>query len=246
MAQERPELPDGYLGEQPKFSDLQLECISHKNPEFELSQDNEVEIKFRAPKSIKTTSNLIQIKPRRRLSIRFGPVSTIDEVIQVRTEKEFPEYVFTQTQGDVVSFVISFPEHGWYKFQIFALGVDDESKSLPNVFNYLIDVKRALKAVYPFPKQYAPWRNGCYLYSPLILNSSSRLHTVNFKTLIPNAKAVAVVAAGEWSQLKKTTGDIWEGTASLDQHRNKNVKVTLNASFGDDDTKFATLLEYIV
>ncbi|KAK7110915.1 uncharacterized protein [Littorina saxatilis] len=224
MAQERPELPDGYLGEQPKFSDLQLECISHKNPEFELSQDNEVEIKFRAPKSIKTTSNLIQ----------------------VRTEKEFPEYVFTQTQGDVVSFVISFPEHGWYKFQIFALGVDDESKSLPNVFNYLIDVKRALKAVYPFPKQYAPWRNGCYLYSPLILNSSSRLHTVNFKTLIPNAKAVAVVAAGEWSQLKKTTGDIWEGTASLDQHRNKNVKVTLNASFGDDDTKFATLLEYIV
>eukprot|EP00916_Digyalum_oweni_P015461 GHVL01025308.1.p1 GENE.GHVL01025308.1~~GHVL01025308.1.p1 ORF type:complete len:225 (+),score=5.00 GHVL01025308.1:80-754(+) len=224
MAQERPELPDGYLGEQPKFSDLQLECINHKNPEFELSQDNEVEIKFRAPKSIKTTSNLIQ----------------------VRTEKEFPEYVFTQTQGDVVSFVISFPEHGWYKFQIFALGVDDESKSLPNVFNYLIDVKRALKAVYPFPKQYAPWRNGCYLYSPLILNSSSRLHTVNFKALIPNAKAVAVVAAGEWSQLKKTTGDIWEGTASLDQHRNKNVKVTLNASFGDDDTKFATLLEYVV
>ena len=100
---------------------------------------------------------------------------------QVRTEKEFPEYVFTHTQGDIVSFVISFPEHGWYKFQIFALPVSDDSKSLPNVFNYVINVRRAVKAVYPFPKQYAPWRNGCFLFSPLILNSSSRLHNVTFK-----------------------------------------------------------------
>jgi hypothetical protein len=89
--------------------------------------------------------------------------------------------VFTQTQGNTVSFVISFPEHGWYKFQIFALPTSDESKSLPNVFNYLIDCRRALKAVYPFPKQYAPWRDGCYLQCPLVLNSSSRLSNVQFK-----------------------------------------------------------------
>ncbi|PVD30459.1 hypothetical protein C0Q70_09725 [Pomacea canaliculata] len=220
----RPEVPEGYLGQQPKFAEFKLECISHTNAEFTIPNDNEVEIKIRTSGPIKSTANLIQ----------------------VRTEKEFPEYVFTQTQGDIVSFVISFPEHGWYKFQIFALPASDESKSLPNVINYLIEVKRALKAVYPFAKQYAPWREGCYLYSPLILNSSSRLHTVNFKVLVPRAKDVAIVAAGEWTHLTKTSGDVWEGKATLDQHRNKNVKVTLNARFGDDESKYATLLEWVV
>lgn len=223
-AEGRPEVPDGYLGQQPKFADVGLELVSHPEAEFAIATDNEVEIKIRSPVPLKSTFNLIQC----------------------RTEKEFPEYVFTQTQGNVISFVISFPEHGWYKFQVFATPTTDESKSLPNVFNYLIDCKRALKAVYPFPKQYAPWRSGCYLYTPLVLNSSSRLHSVNFKALVPNANQVAIVAAGEWFQLKKTSGDIFEGTASLDKHRNKNVKITLNACFGDDDTKFATLLEYVV
>ena len=55
-----------------------------------------------------------------------------------------------------------------------------------------------------------------------------------------------MVASGEWFHLKKTSGDIWEGNATLDKHRNKNVSVTLNACVGNDDTKFATLLEYVV
>lgn len=57
---------------------------------------------------------------------------------------------------------------------------------------------------------------------------------------------MAIVAAGEWTHLTKTSGDVWEGKATLDQHRNKNVKVTLNARFGDDESKYATLLEWVV
>lgn len=224
MSEGKPEIQEGYLGEQPKFGELQLEVVSHPQAEFSLAQDNEVEIKIRSPTPIKSTTNLIQ----------------------ARTEKEFPEYVFTQTQGNTVTFVISFPEHGWYKFQIFALPTSDESKSLPNVFNYLIDVRRALKAVYPFPKQYAPWRDGCYLHCPLVLNSSSRLANVTFRAQVPRAKQLAIVAAGEWFPLKKGAGEVWEGNASLDKHRSKNVKVTLNACFGEDDSKFATLLEWVV
>ncbi|KAL8571549.1 hypothetical protein ACOMHN_055668 [Nucella lapillus] len=225
MAECRPDdLPVGYLGEQPKYSELGMECVSHKQPEFTLLQDNEVEIKFRVPVAIKTACNLIQ----------------------VRTEKEFPEYVFSQTDGDKVSFVISFPEMGWYKFQIFALPTTDGSKTLPNVYNYLVDVRRALKAVYAYPKQFAPWRNGCFLHNPLIMNSSTKLHNVCFKVSVPNATNVAVVAKEDWTHLKKGPGNIWEGCVSLDQHRNKNVKVTLNASFDEEESKFSTLLEYFV
>ncbi|XP_076460852.1 uncharacterized protein LOC143293635 [Babylonia areolata] len=227
MSEGRPtDLEEGYLGEQPRFAEVGMECVSHKTAEFTVPQENEAEIKFRVSAPVKSTCNLIQ----------------------VRTEQDFPQYVFTQTCNEQLSYVISFPEHGWYKFQIFALPASDPNKSLPNVFNYLIDVRRALKAVYHYPKQYAQWRNGCYLYNPLILNSSSRLHNVPFKVLVPKAKQVAVVAAGEWTQLEKAAGaaDTWEGHVSVDQHRGKGVKVTLNACFGEDESKFATLLEYVV
>lgn len=138
-----------------------------------------------------------------------------------------------------------FPEAGYYKFQIFALEASDESKSLPNVYNYLIHVKDALRQAHPFPKQYAQWKDGCYLYSPLVMNSKTSLAKVDFKVYVPNANAVAIVAAGEWTHLTKK-GENWEGTVGLSKHRGKDVKVTLNANFGPDETKYATLLEYVV
>lgn len=57
----RPELPEGYLGQQPKFAELGLELVSHQAAEFTIPNDNELEIKFRCPQPIKTTSNLIQV-----------------------------------------------------------------------------------------------------------------------------------------------------------------------------------------
>jgi len=222
MADVRPEVPMGYLGQQPTFEKLGLRTQSHDNPEFSLDT-NETEIKFRAPKAVKVTTNLIHTKDN----------------------KDHPEFVFTQTKDSVLSFVITFPEAGYYKFQIFALEASDEAKSLPNVFNYVIHVKEAKKAAYTFPKQYAQWKDGCYLYSPLVLNAKTSLTKIDFKVFVPNAQAVAVVCAGEWYHLAKK-GDDWEGKADLHKHRGKDVKVTLNANYGGDETKYATLLEYII
>lgn len=50
---ERPEIPVGYLGAQPKFSDLRLQTLTHDNPEFTVDQNSELEIKFKMPRPIK-------------------------------------------------------------------------------------------------------------------------------------------------------------------------------------------------
>jgi len=212
----------GYLGEQPKFSALSMRTISHQNPEFALD-NNEVEIQMKTPKPTKVTVNLI---------------STIDD-------KDHAENVFTQTKDGVLSFIIVFPDAGFYKFQVFALEASDENTSLPNCFNYLIHVKNAQKAVHTFPKQFAQWKDGCYLYSPLVLNSKTSLTKIDFNVYVPNAKAVAVVCDGEWYHLSKV-GPNWETKVDLHKHRGKNVKATLNANFGGDESKYATLLEYII
>lgn len=222
MANERPEVPMGYLGQQPKFGELSMRTLSHENPEFAVD-NNEVEVQFKTPKPVKVTVNLINTKD----------------------DKDHADHVFTQTKDGVLSFVIIFPESGYFKFQIFALEASDESKSLPNCFNYLIHVKNAQKAVHTFPKQYAQWKDGCYLYSPLVLNAKTSLAKIDFKVFVPNAKAVAVVCDGEWFHLTKA-GDNWECKCDLHKHRGKNVKVTLNANYGGDESKYATLLEYVI
>jgi len=219
---ERPDMPNGYLGTQPKFAELNMSCVSHTSPEFALD-NNDVEIQFKTPKPVKVTVNLINTKD----------------------DSEHSEFVFTQTKDGVLSFLITFPESGWFKFQVFALDAKDESKSLPNAYNYLIHVKEALKPAYNYPKQYAQWKDGCFLYSPVILNAKTSLANVVFKVFVPSANAVAVVADGEWYHLAKK-GENWEGNAGLSKHRGSGIKVTLNANFGPDETKYATLLEYII
>lgn len=188
-------------------------------------------------------SKLRCLKLLMKTSLSLFQVTT--NLLHSNGDKDFSDYVFTQTKDGVLTFVLQFPEAGYYKFQLFALEASDDSKSLPNVYNYLIHVKDALRQVNPFPKQYAQWKDGCYLYSPLVLSAKTSLAKVDFKVFIPNARAVAVVAAGEWTHLTKK-GDNWEGTVPLSKHRGKDVKVTLNANYEGDETKFATLLEYCV
>lgn len=222
MADKRPDCPEGYLGGQPQFGTVGLSTSSHSSSEIEAS-DNKLEIKFKAANPVKVTHQLVKCKDGSDVS----------------------EYVFTQTKDKTVSFVIHMPESGWYKLQIYGLRADDDSKSLPNVFNYLINCAHARSAVYPFPKQYAQWKDGCYLYEPLVLNSHSSLVHVNWKVSMPKGcNAVAVVADGEWHHFTQK-GDNWEASFNLDKIRGKeNAKVTLNANFGEDKTKFSTLLEY--
>lgn len=221
MAQ-RPDLPMGYLGHQPKFGELGLSAFSHIEPDIR-TNDNQLEIKLKCKDALKVTHQLINC----------------------RTDQEVSEYVFTQTLHGVISFIVSLPESGFYKFQLFALPASDDSKSLPNVYNYLIDCVRALHPVFPFPKQYAQWKDGCYLHEPLVLHSQAPLRNVFWKVIIPGANAVAIVADGEWFHLEKK-GNHFEGNTNLEPFKGKDTKVTLNANTGPDESKYSTMLEYRV
>jgi len=217
-----PDLPPGYLGPQPRFSELGLSTFSHTENEIR-TNDNQMEIKFKYKDQVKVTHQLINC----------------------RTGDEVSEFVFTQTHNNVVTFIISLPESGFYKFQVFALPAKSEDKSLPNVFNYLINCVRALHPVFPFPKQYAQWKDGCYLHEPLVLHKEAPLRNVFFKVIIPGANAVAVVADGEWFHLEKK-GNHFEGRANLEPFKGKDTKVTVNANTGSDESKYSTMLEYRV
>lgn len=94
----RPEVPEGYLGQQPKFAEFKLECISHTNAEFTIPNDNEVEIKIRTAGPIKSTANLIQVSDRpcgltqhRQLSERccFGREALLSLGVLVEYFKRF-------------------------------------------------------------------------------------------------------------------------------------------------------------
>lgn len=199
-----------------------LSAMSHIDPEI-LLNENTLEIKFKCNK---------------------GPVKTTRQLLSCKRDNiELSEYVFTQTFHGTITFLINLPEPGYYKFQIFALPVEDESKSLPNIYNYLINCTQATKPVFPFPIQYAGWKEGCYLHEPLYLHKNSILMNLKWKVNVPDAKGVAVVADGDWYQFERK-GNHWEACISLDKYRGKDKKVTLNANFSPDDTKFATLLQY--
>lgn len=166
------------------------------------------------------------------------PVKVTGNLIEASTTKDYSNHLFTQTQGDVVSYIVQMPSTGYYKLQIYALPVSDESKTLPGVYNYLINCTRAPKAAQPFPKQYAQWKEGCYLYEPLTIANSNG--SVAFKATVPSAKSVAVTVNDSWTQLKNSGGNVWEGPVQI----TKDARVTLNVNYGGDDTKYSTLLEY--
>jgi hypothetical protein len=75
----------------------------------------------------------------------------------------------------------------------------------------------------------------------------SKLTNINWHVSVPRAKAVAIVADGEWFQFENHGGSNWKAKFSLDKYRGKNTKVTLSANFeGADESKFSTLLEYLL
>ena len=159
--------------------------------------------------------------------------------------EEVPQNVFVQVKGDVISFYASLPETGYYKFQLFALPISDESTTLIGVYNYLINCKKITSAAVVYPKQFAQWKQGCSIKEPISLYQANSLADVHFEVMVPKANAVAVVADGNWSNLKGSGENVWEGRVDLEKYRGKDVKVTLNANYGDDN-KYSTLLEYKV
>lgn len=216
-----PKLPHGYLGPQPKFNEFGLNTLSHHDSVIHL-ETNSVEIQFATAQEMRVTANLIGVED----------------------EREHPDLVFTQTQGSIVSFVIHMPDTGFYKLQLYAIPARDPSQQLPGVYNYLINCQKATRQCLPFPKQYAQWKEGCYMWEPLTLHKDVSGPTVNFKIGIPKAEAVAVVAGDDWVHLQSTQSGVWEGRVPLEKHYGRKVKVTVNANYGGDRTNYATLLEY--
>ncbi|GFO44685.1 kyphoscoliosis peptidase [Plakobranchus ocellatus] len=170
----------------------------------------------------------------------------VTKFVKCAGEKELPEYVFTQRKDDEeVRFAIAFPEDGWYKFQIFALPEEDPAESLPNVYNYLIEVTGNFRPAVPFVKTYTKfYKDCCYLEEPLYIDPNNcDLDDVKFKVTVPGAIKVAVHAVDEWFHLEKK-GSKWEGEAALARFKTTGAKITLNANYEKDSSSYSVLLEY--
>ncbi|KAJ8317366.1 hypothetical protein KUTeg_005270 [Tegillarca granosa] len=245
----RPDLPRGYLGAQPKFSDLTavmhfrtlslaigkkwlmthlvyLICLVNRRKAYIKACLN---AKFMYILLEKETFDLLL---RTQDNFQNGQRQTIE----TPDNSDISKLIFTHTKGNTISYLLQIPSEGYYKLQVYALLLTDDSKTLQGVFNYLIKCDKAASSVFPYPKQYAQWKEGCYLYEPLILHDSPG--NVRFKVYVPKAKAVAVTFNEEWNHLNDTGNDVWEGNAELD--KSKGSKVKLNANFSGEEAKYST------
>ena len=116
----------------------------------------------------------------------------------------------------------------------------------------------AVEAPAPFPKQFAPWRDGCYLYEPLdgLISRPAPGQKLQFALEVPRALKVAIVIPGEeWTQLQQLSSTeaaadplratAWLGAVALDKVFDQKVgKLSVVANFDAEKPAFRTLLEY--
>ncbi|XP_064601314.1 uncharacterized protein LOC135467470 [Liolophura sinensis] len=178
---------------------------------------------------------------------RDDPVKTTFSLIEANTKEDRSECVFAQTnlEDNTISYHITIPAKGFWKFQIFALPQSDPSKSLAGVYNYLIHCVKVTKRAYPRPTQFKDWKDGCILKEPMVLHGDVSGPTVRFRVTIPDANKVAVVVEQQWTHLMKID-DEWSGNVVLRNHYGKNASVTLNALYGPEGGSYSTLLEYTI
>jgi hypothetical protein len=227
-----PNLPHGYLGKQQRFDEFGLSCVSHVDPVIHLDV-NTATIAMKAAIPMRVTANLISVE----------------------SDEEFPDFVFSNCLGNQISFIVNFPNTGYYKLQIYGMPQSDPSQQLPGVFNYLINCRAVTQAVFPFPKQYAQWKEGCFMYEPGVIPTNRGPHAkqiqldrlptkINFRVSIPKAGAVAVVADNQWTHLDRLQGDEWANVVDVSGLYGHGSKLTLNANFTGDKTSYSTLIEY--
>lgn len=221
-----PKLPGGYLGAQIKFNEFGLSTLSHHDPVIYLNTNNiEIQLATKPEVDMRVTANLIGVDD----------------------EKEYSDNIFTQTQGSVISFSVNIPSTGFYKLQLYAVPMSDPGQQLPGVYNYLIKCEKMDKKVYPFARQYAQWKEKCYMWGPTSLNreliNAHKDKIIPFRVCIPRAENVSIVAGSDWTHLQSSQPGIWEGNVNF-SNMHGECKVTLNANYGGDRTNYATLLEY--
>lgn len=140
---------------------------------------------------------------------------------------------------------------GFFKFQIYALPYSQPGESLPGVFNYLIEATQINRnrngQVMCFPQQFAQWKDGCYLHTPMdgifYPSLNGTLDTIPFKVQVPQAHAVAVVVGDDWTHLK-SVNDLWVGQVCLKSYWNRETQLALCAKYDAQDGNYGTLLEY--
>lgn len=221
-----PILPPAYLGPQPTFKKMGLVAESHPDPFFD-TDDGDWMVTFKMDPDIPL---------RMSAQLLFASNQRNDDM---------SEYILQQTEDNTVTFVVVVPKPGFYRFQIFALGRDEERETLPGVYNYLIQANSGSKKAKPYPIQFGIWKKGGYLYKPLERDFTQKSHKkVDFRLKAPNAQAVAAVVGDKWTQLTQRSSGAWEGQIELTPYWNKEDNVTICAKFDTGKQSYSTLLEY--
>jgi len=215
-----PKITEGFLGPQAKFVKYGISTVSHSEPVIYMQDDqSQVEI-------------IIGVKPGTRITVKM---------ISYERKKECTEYVLIRALGPNYCFLIRPPLPGFYKFQIYALPPDEAGPQLLGVYNYLIHCPSCF-GDNPFPKQYPPWKAGCYLYEPISLPKGLTDTQVKFKLLIPGARDVMVKVDQGWNQLESTGPGEFEGLVDFSLRYSPGSKAKVNVNF--QGQQYQTLLEY--
>jgi len=228
-----PALTSGYLGAQPAFQGLGLSVFGAEDPYLVVdSGDTHVSFEMKLP--VRMSSQLLYINEKGE-------------------SVDCSEYVLQQSGNNLATFMLKLPQVGMYKLQIYAVEFNNPSDNLPGVYNFLINCRNTLVSGVPFPKQYAPWKDGCYLYEPLdghlqpnrpTQGSASSYQHVMFLLVVPRATSVMVVIGEEWLPLTEEQQGQWRGEVQMDQFWGTARKVTVCVSYDNPPDSYNSLLEY--
>lgn len=219
-----PKISDGYLGKQAKFDEFGLSTITHPEPAIELDT-NEIEIHIGYSQPTRFTTKLL-------LCGTGG--------------KDLADCVMVNNLQGRMCYTITVPQIGYYKFQIYALPLTEAGPNMVGVFNYVLLVKEVNEEMRPYPKQYPPWKNGCYMWEPRGIPHGCRAPGVPFKMHIPNAVQVMVRAGDEWTELENVEENVFQGLVDFSKPDMANGgKVHVNVKTIGQSV-FITYLEYTV
>ncbi|XP_013387731.1 hillarin [Lingula anatina] len=212
-----PLLPLG-VGSLPAASALGLELESHQEPFIESRGELVIDLGFEKP--VKVNHKLL-----------CGNYDYHDD--------NFDRFAFQQYREKMaVSYVIRFPEQGYYAFSIYAAELEDSNPTMDCLYSYLIFCPKQPECPPKVsPKALTRWMK-CRLHEP-IYGDLKLNKNIKFKVEVPGAKKVAVIIKGKWYYLKSTNRVIWEGAVFT----GKDLDMAyVFANF--DGLNFLPLLEY--
>ena len=113
--------------------------------------------------------------------------------------------------------------------------------------------EQQLAPLQPFPKQFAQWKDSCYLHEPqngVLHTGDMRGGQLRMRLFIPKAQAVSAVCGEEWFALNNAGDGMWSSDLELAPlfqalaAQKKLGKLSVCANFGAAKASFSTLLEY--